>query len=96
MEYYKDDFLEFEEMMIKSGKIKQSKPDQPHASSTLLLSKFARYEKWCKMNETRLWKDWVKFESKKSNADKTSQAMKDKMQVNFFSVLLVVIFGTEA
>ena len=53
MEYYEDEFLQFEEMMIKDGKVKKSTSSDPHAASKLLLQNFAKYQKRMKIQDQR-------------------------------------------
>ena len=65
MEYYEEDFLQFEQMMIETGGMKVSDPDEPHASSTYVLEKFAKLESRRKVLERREWMQFLRAQKQK-------------------------------
>ena len=53
MEYYEDDFIEFEDYLIVTGQRKQSTADDLYANSDLYLDLFKAYEKDRKRRESK-------------------------------------------
>ena len=53
MQYYKQEFLEYEQMLIETGQMKQSTADEPHASSNYVLVQFEKFEKKRKIDEKK-------------------------------------------
>ena len=51
MEYYEENFLEFEEYMEVTGQRKEATADDPHANSTYVLQKFKKFEKFQKKED---------------------------------------------
>ena len=64
MEYYEDEFLEFEDYCQKVGKTVKSSPDKPNANSDYLLKNFAKFEKFWKTESRKEWKKSIKAKQK--------------------------------
>ena len=69
MEYYEDEFIEFEEYLMQTGQKKLPTADNSHANSEYYLDKFAQYEKWMKADCRREWQKSLKWQ-KKNKLDK--------------------------
>ena len=75
MEYYEQEFLDFEDYAVMVGKTIQSSAQNPSANSDFMLHNFAKYEKFWK-KESR--KEWKKCVAKQNKALKKAQVKKQK------------------
>ena len=53
-EYYKEDFIDFENYLQETGQNVESSSSNPHANSDYHLEKYASYEKWRKRENLKL------------------------------------------
>ena len=75
MEYYEDEFLEFEEYLLITDDRVQSTSDNPHAKSDYFLDRFAKYEKWQKSEDRKEKQRLLRAQKKKAgkNSEKTNE-----------------------
>ena len=73
MEYYEQEFLDFEDYAVMVGKTIQSSAQNPYANSDFMLHNFAKYEKFWK-KESR--KEWKKCIAKQNQALKKAEIKK--------------------
>ena len=84
MQYYEDDFLEFEEFAKFTGLEKTAEKCTTDGKSVpdFILEKFEKYEKWMKADRRRQWKKYVKTEQKKLKYGKKCTTSADTENVN--------------
>ena len=95
MEYYEQDFLEFEEYALATGKTIRSSNDNPHANGNFMLANFAKYEKFWKRESRKEWLKYVKQYSQKrarqqevGEKKSKGQGLKKVGKVNFTIIKL--------
>ena len=93
MEYYEQDFLDFEDYSLFTGRTVSSSHEKPYANGDFILENFTKYEKFWK-KESR--KEYMKYrrqvEQKQTSKSKTQ---KGKVQPNGVKVKFVYQFLTE-
>ena len=79
MEYYEEEFLEFEQF-AESTNLRSLSPKKPEEShSDFLLDKFSKYEKWMKADRRKEWTKYMKSLNKNARklAKKENKAQKN-------------------
>ena len=66
MEYYEDEFLDFEQYAKQTGLRRFTGENSKESHTDFLLAKFASYEKWMKADRRREWQKYLKQQEKKS------------------------------
>ena len=64
MEYYEQEFLDFEDYAVMVGKTIQSSAQNPSANSDFMLHNSAKYEKFWKKESRKEWKKCVAKQNK--------------------------------
>ena len=75
MEYYEDDFIQFEDFAKQTGLRRSTTESTNDSHSDFILAKFATYEKWMKVERRREWKKFVKQQEKKAKKNAAPQSI---------------------
>ena len=72
MEYYEEDFIEFEDYLIATGQSKKSTKHDLYANSDFYLDLFKAYENDRKRRECKAWKKALEYKDKQAETEATS------------------------
>ena len=78
MEYYEQDFIDFENYSIMVGKTMKSTLDNPYANANFILENFAKYEKFWKRESRKEYQCFKAAQSKKMHKDCVRKASGSK------------------
>ena len=73
MEYYEEEFLEFEEYAKITGLKQRGTCESNENTPDFMLAKFAKYEKWMKAEHGREWKKFLKSKQKRQQTVKKEE-----------------------
>ena len=80
MQYYDEDFIEFEDMAAMSGMKNFSEGTNNLTHPEFILDKFAKYEKFMKADRRREWRRYMKCKAK----SRDSEEEKSKVCIIYF------------
>ena len=71
MEYYEEEFIEFEDYLLLTDQRVHSTSDNPHAKSDYFLDRFAKYEKWQKAEDRKEQRKLLRAQNKRKAKNTT-------------------------
>ena len=99
MEYYEEEFLDFENFAQLTGLKSRSANTKYESQPEFILHKFEKYEKWMKADSKKEWKKYLiekqKIENKinQNGNEKQTRVRPCKVQVCMFMFCLLAQFG---
>ena len=79
MEYYEEEFLEFEEYAKITGLKQMGTCESNENTPDFMLAKIAKYEKWMKAEHRREWKKFLKSKQKGSKLSRRKRNLLHRM-----------------